>query len=87
MAIDLSEIRYVKRLTFGAPDGDKGFNEREAPDALSFLNRCLNDAPRGSIIAIEKSVQVLTVGEQPVAHETITYHVGFPRRPAWLVEW
>lgn len=86
MALDLGDIRYVKRITVGGGDADGAPSDNQTADALSVLNRCLNEIPRGAIIAIEKSVQLLTVGEQAAARESVAYHVGFPRKPAWLNE-
>ncbi len=86
MTLDLGDVRYVKRITVGGGDADGTPSDGETADAMALLNRCLNELPRGAIIAIEKSVQILTVGDQPVAHESVAYHVGFPRKPAWLNE-
>ena len=56
-----------------------------AEEARALLNRCLTDSPRGSIIATEKSFTILQIGEHQVVLQWICYHVGFPRKPSWLV--
>lgn len=50
---------------------------------MQTLNRCLSEYPRGTIIGREMSFDVLTTksGHQVVL-EKVTYHVGFPRKPA-----
>nr|WP_137677324.1 hypothetical protein [Parerythrobacter lutipelagi] len=84
---DLSEIRFVKRIGVGNLDIRAGAAEPSNDAAMQTLNRCLSEYPRGTIIGREMSFDVLTTksGHQVVL-EKVTYHVGFPRKPAWLDE-
>lgn len=83
---DLSEVRYVKRIVVGSDDATAIRSPREIEAAAALLNRCLSDAPRGNIIGIERSFTLLQVGEHQVVLQWLCYHIGFPRRPAWLVD-
>lgn len=81
---DLTEVRYVKRITVGTDNPAKMRTEEEIAAAVSLLNRCLTDTPKGTIIAVEKSFAVLQMGEHQVVIQWIVYHVGFPRKPIWI---
>jgi hypothetical protein len=83
---DLSEVRYVKRIVVGSDDATAIRSPREIEAAAALLNRCLSDTPRGSIIGIERSFTLLQLGEHQVVLQWLCYHIGFPRRPAWLPE-
>ncbi len=82
---DLSDVGYVKRIGVGNLDIRAAAAEPGNDEAMETLNRCLTDYPKGKIIGRELSFDVLTTksGHQVVL-EKVTYHVGFPRRPAWL---
>jgi hypothetical protein len=82
--IDLTEIKYIKRITVGTDSPTRMRTPEEIETAVSMLNRCLNDSPKGSIIAVEKSFAVLQMGEHQVVLQWIVYHVGFTRKPFWL---
>ncbi|HKE96229.1 MAG TPA: hypothetical protein VKB34_18110 [Povalibacter sp.] len=84
--LDLTEVRYVKRIVVGSDNPAQPRTREEVEAAAALLNRCLNEAPRGSIIAVEKSFTVLQVGEHQVVLQWLCYHVGFARRPMWLPE-
>jgi hypothetical protein len=81
---DLSDIRFVKRISVGTSDPGHMLSDEEIQRAADLLNRCLTGTPRGTIIAIEKSFKILNVGEHQVVLQWIVYHVGFPRKPGWL---
>lgn len=83
---DLSDVRFVKRISVGTNNPGHVLAEEEIQKAVSLLNRCLRGPPRGTIIGIEKSFRILTVGEHHALLQWIVYHVGFPRKPAWLDE-
>ncbi len=82
--IDLTEVKYVKRITVGSSDPGRMCTAKEIEEAAALLNRCLNDTPKGHIIGTEKSFAVLQMGEHQVVLQWIVYHVGFPRKPIWL---
>ena len=84
--LDLSEVRFVKRITFGSLDPTAQRSDDGLEQSLAQLNRCLDDYPRGRIIAKEVAVNVVSVnkGQQQLMLEKVTYHVGFSRRPDWL---
>lgn len=81
---DLTEVRFVKRITVGNDDPGRMRTPEEIEAAADLLNKCLTGAPRGSIIAVEKSFAVLQMGEHQVVLQWIVYHLGFQRRPVWL---
>ena len=81
---DLNEVRYIKRITIGTENPARMCTPEEIEKATALLNRCLNDIPKGTILALEKSFAALQVGEHQVVLQWIVYHVGFPRKPAWL---
>lgn len=80
---DLRDIRYVKLVSIGgtAPDTPQSQQTREAQEAR--LNRCLSGHPRGVIIGKDVSLGRYRIGEHELILEKVTYHVGFPRKPAW----
>lgn len=82
--LDLTEVRYVKRIVVGSDNPAQIRTREEVAAAEALLNRCLSETPRGGIIAVEKSFTVLQVGEHQVVLQWLCYHVGFPRRPIWL---
>jgi hypothetical protein len=84
--IDLSDVGFVKRIVVGSNNPANLQSEDEIRQAMALLNRCLNEAPKGKIIGIEKSFNILQVGEHNVVLQWMTYHLGFPRRPYWLEE-
>ena len=81
---DLSDIRFVKRICVGTSDPAHALSDEQIQEAEDLLNRCLSGTPQGTIIATEKSFKILNVGEHQVVLRWIVYHVGFPRKPAWL---
>lgn len=84
MNFDLTDVRFVHRIVVGSQNGDSLPSEDEAQSAITLLNRCLTVAPKGRILGIEKTAKVLNIGEQQLVIETLAYHIGFPRKPAWL---
>ncbi len=81
---DLSDVKFVKRIVVGTDNPSRMRSEEEIEAARALLNRCLTDAPRGTIVGMEKSFTILQVGEHQVVLQWLCYHVGFPRKPAWL---
>lgn len=83
---DLTDVKFVKRVVVGSDNPNQMQTEAQVEEARALLNRCLTDSPRGTIIGVEKSFTILQVGEHQVVLQWLCYHVGFPRRPAWLGE-
>ena len=85
-SLELSEVKFVKRITFGSLDPTAQRSDDGLEQSLALLNRCLDDYPRGRIIAKEVAVNVVSVnkGQQQLMLEKVTYHVGFSRRPEWI---
>jgi len=83
---DLTDVSYVKRIVVGNTDPERMHSEDEIQAAAELLNRCLNDTPKGRIIGIEKTFNILNIGEHQVVLQSLIYHIGFPRKPYWLTE-
>lgn len=81
---DLTDVKYVKRITIGTSNPNKILSEDEVQMAVNLLNKCLNESPKGTIIGIEKSFKILNIGEHQAVLQWLVYHVGFPRKPHWL---
>lgn len=81
---DLTDVRYVKRIIIGNDNPQNLRSNDEIDAANAVLNRCLHDAPKGVIIGTEKNFAILNVGEHQVVLQWLVYHVGFPRKPAWI---
>jgi hypothetical protein len=82
--VDLSDIGYVFRLAVGSRDPENLTAESEIQSAVALLNRCLSESPRGRIIGIEKTFNLINVGEHQVVLQSMIYHLGFLRKPLWL---
>ncbi len=80
----LPDIRFIKRIVVGSDNPQSLKSEEDIQAAADLLNRCLNDLPKGRIIATEKSFSLLNIGEHQVVLQHIVYHVAFVRKPAWL---
>jgi len=81
---DLSEVRFVKRISIGTSDPSKMLSEEEVQSSMDLLNKCLTGPPKGTLIGIEKSFKILNIGEHQAVLQWLVYHVGFPRKPTWL---
>lgn len=84
--LDLTEVRFVKRIVVGTDDPNKIKSPAEIEEKQALLNRCLTERPQGKIIGVEKSFIVLSIGEHQVVLQWLCYHVGFERKPNWLPE-
>jgi hypothetical protein len=84
--IDISDVGYVKRIVIGSSNPSDLESETKIAEALALLNRCLSEVPKGKLLGIEKSFSVLQIGEHNVVLQWMTYHIGFPRQPYWLIE-
>jgi len=81
---DLSQVKYVKRITIGTSDPNKILSDNEIQNAMDLLNKCLTGPPKGTIVGIEKSFKILNIGEHQAVLQWLVYHVGFSRRPIWM---
>lgn len=81
---ELTDIRFVKRIIVGSNDPADLQSEGKIDETMAFLNRCLNETPKGTIIGIEKSFKVVEAGKDKLILQWITYHVGFTRKPLWI---
>ncbi|CAD7380086.1 hypothetical protein [Xanthomonas arboricola] len=84
--IDLSEVSYIKRIVVGSDNPARMQTAEQVEAAQHLLNRCLSEAPRGTILGIEKSFTIVQLGEHQVVLQWLCYHVGFKRKPIWLTE-
>ena len=84
--LDLTEVRFVKRITVGNDNPERMRTHEEIEAAVALLNRCLSGTPKGSIMALEKNFAILQIAEHQVVLQWIVYQVGFPRKPAWIDE-
>jgi len=82
--IDLSDVRFIKRISVGTSDPAHILTEEDIQKAMDLLNRCLTGPPKGKIIGIEKSFKILNIGEHQAVLQWIVYHVGFKRKPIGL---
>lgn len=80
----LSDVRFVKRIVVGSQSPSPLQSEAEIEGAMALLNRCLSEYPKGTIIGQERSFSLLNIGEHQVVLQYSVYHIGFPRKPAWL---
>ncbi len=79
----LNDIQYIKLVSVGSINPNAPFSEEARQQQLEILNRCLNDFPKGTIIGLDRTIGRYQIGEHELIMEKITYHVGFPRKPAW----
>ena len=81
---DLTDVGYVKRIVVGSTDPEKLTSQALVQAQTALLNRCLSELPKGRIVGIEKTFNLLNIGEHQVVLQALIYHVGFARRPFWL---
>ena len=80
----LADIGYVQRVIVGNDDPEMQPDEEKYQRQLAFLNRCLEEYPRGRIIGQEKNFYLLNIGEHQDVMQYLVYHVGFRRKPHWI---
>lgn len=81
---DVSEVRYVKTVSIGSVNPNALLSDEAKAAQTELLNRCLNDYPKGVIIGRDITIGRYMLGEHELSMQRTTYHVGFPRKPAWL---
>lgn len=80
---ELSDIHYVKLVTVGSVNPNAPLSEQSKAAQTELLNRCLSDYPKGIIIGRDVTIGRYMIKEHELIMEKITYHIGFPRKPAW----
>ncbi|MHC1747035.1 MAG: hypothetical protein AB9856_01435 [Cellulosilyticaceae bacterium] len=82
--LELRDIRYVKRVVIGNVNPNNLLSDEGIDKQMDYLNRCLNDYPKGIIIGKDISVARFQIGNHELNMEKTTYHVGFQRKPDWM---
>ena len=82
----ISDISYVHRVVVGNADPNNMKQEAEINAQMEKVNECLSRSPKGRIIVIEKNFGIYQVGEHQMVLQSMTYHIGFNRKPAWIEE-
>lgn len=80
MAVDLSEIKYIKRFVVGNDDPQNLKSREDIDQQLQKLNEALNTPPKGKILSIETNFALLAFNEHQLKLEWTAYHVGFTRK-------
>lgn len=81
---ELPDIRFVKAVAVGSINPNALLSEEARAGQEALLNRCLTDYPKGVIIGKDIAIGRYALGEHDLTMQKTTYHVGFPRKPAWL---
>ena len=71
-------------MTVGSVDPSNLKSESEIQAQMDKVNECLSRSPKGRIIGIEKNFGIYQVGEHQMVLQSMTYHMGFERKPSWL---
>lgn len=82
----LVDVRYIKLVPVGSVNPNNPLSEQSREEQAKLLNRCLNDYPKGILIGKDTTIGRYLLGEHELTMEKTTYHVGFPRKPAWEEE-
>lgn len=82
--VALHQIRFIKKITVGTINPQAPFANEAHDQAITLLNRCLQERPRGYIIGRDVALATFQVGEHQLTMQQTTYHVGFERKPTWL---
>lgn len=83
---DLTDVGFIARLSIGSLNPEDLKSNESIEEAINLLNRCLSNSPKGRVIGMEKSFNILNIGEHQVVLQAMIYHVGFPRKPFWYDE-
>ncbi len=81
---ELTDIRYVKLVPVGSVNPNNPLSDESRQRQAQLLNRCLNDYPKGVILGKDITIGRYMIGEHELTMEKVTYHIGFPRKPAWV---
>lgn len=78
---DITDVAYIERVVVGNTDPSRMKTDDEIQAEMNKVNYFLTKAPKGKIIGMEKGFAVYTIGEHQVCLQSVTYHIGFKRRP------
>ena len=84
--LDVSDVKYVKEVAVGSVNPNVILSDGAREAQTSLLNRCLNDYPKGIVIGKDIAIGRYAIGEHELVMQKTIYHIGFPRKPAWLDE-
>lgn len=84
-AVSLADVGYIHRIIVGNDNPEAAPDEEKYKKQLQQLNDCLEKSPKGRIVGQEKNFYLLNLGEHQVVMQYIVYHIGFERKPYWLV--
>lgn len=80
------EVGFIKVVIVGSVNPNKLLSPEELEKQVNFLNKCLNEYPKGKIIGKNTSIGKYKIGEHELIMEQTAYHIGFKRKPEWLNE-
>jgi hypothetical protein len=83
---DITEVGHIERVVVGSVNPEHVPSEAENQAKLDRVNRCLSGFPKGKIIGTERSFSIIRIGEHQVVLETMSYHIGFKKKPLWIDE-
>ena len=82
----LDAVVFIKKVVIGSINPQAPFSEEEHNKQIQLLNKCLQDYPKGKIIGRDIAIGTYQIGEHQMTMQKITYHVGFTRKPYWIIE-
>jgi hypothetical protein len=80
----LSEMRFIKRIVVGNDNPQSMRTEAEVEESMALVNQCLQGAPRGYLLSIDRSFGLYNIGEHQVVLQYAVYNIGFARKPMFL---
>lgn len=80
------EVGFIKVVIVGSVNPNKLLSPEELEKQVNFLNKCLNEYPKGKIIGKNTSIGKYKIGDHELIMEQTAYHIGFKRKPEWLNE-
>ncbi|MCL2077379.1 MAG: hypothetical protein FWH08_03120 [Oscillospiraceae bacterium] len=83
---DIQSVRFIKDVSIGSINPNALISDETRAAQTKLLNKCLNDYPKGFIIGKDISIGRYMLGEHELTMQKTTYHIGFSRKPVWLVE-
>jgi hypothetical protein len=81
---DISDVKFIKPVVVGSVNPNIILSDDARQSQIAFVNRCLNDYPKGIIIGKDIAIGRYTTGDYELVMQRTTYHIGFPRKPAWM---
>ena len=81
----IEEVRHLERVVVGPSRVDRLPSQNEIDEQMVHVNRCLAEG-RGQLVGTEKGMVVIQAGEQQLVVQHTVYHIGFKRKPLWLVK-